>query len=199
LNYFRRKEKTFQNCKKRLENYEQELKKLITLDSFNTHMLRGFERFLLSDKKKTKGRNTFHTIMKMTRSFWNFVGVEMKSYGVELTALFGKIRYKLTEEVYVRPIYISDAERDTIYKAELDDERLQWVRDIFISQCHVGASIGDLMRFTIANVNNGMLTYIAHKTKDNKPITISVQLTDIAKEIISKYDIPESSLLPFRS
>lgn len=185
--------------KRHLESYEKKVKKSITLNSFNIDMLRGFERFLSGDKKKPKGRNTLHTIMKMTRSFWNFAIVEMKSKGVELPPLFGRDGYKLPEEVYGKPIYITDSERDAIYNAKLEDEKLKWVRDIFIFQCHVGARIGDLMTFTKANVNNGVLSYVARKTKDNKPVTITVPLTNVAKEIINKYDLPDKRLLPFRS
>jgi len=185
--------------KRHWESYEKKQKKPITFNSINIDMLRDFERFLSRDKKKPKGRNTLHTIMKMTRSFWSFAILEMKSNGVELPPLFGKDGYKLPEEVYGKPIYITDAERDIIYNAKLEDEKLNWVRDIFIFQCHVGARIGDLLTFTKANVNNGVLSYVARKTKDNKPVTISVPLTEVAKEIISKYDLPDNRLLPFRS
>jgi integrase len=137
--------------------------------------------------------------MKMTRSFWNFTLIEMKSKGVELPTVFGKDGYKLPEEVYGKPIYITDAERDLIFKANLEDERLKWVRDVFIFQCHVGARIGDLLKFTKSNVNDVSLSYIARKTKDKKPVTISIPLTEVAKEIISRYDLPDGRLLPFRS
>ena len=51
------------------ESYEKMLNQPITFNSFNFDMSRGFERFLTGDKKRPKGRNTMHTIMKMTRSF----------------------------------------------------------------------------------------------------------------------------------
>jgi integrase len=101
--------------------------------------------------------------------------------------------------VYGRPIYITDEERDIIYTAQLEDDRLKWVRDIFIFQCHVAARVGNLFKFTKSNVNNGVLTYIARKTKDKKPVTISIPLTDTAKAILNKYDLPDGRLLPFRS
>jgi integrase len=63
----------------------------------------------------------------------------------------------------------------------------------------VGARVGDLFNFTKSNVNNGTLTYIARKTKDKKPVTISIPLTEVAKAIINKYDLPDGRLLLFRS
>jgi len=199
INISEGRKRHIKTVKRHWECYEKKLKKPITFISVNMDMLRGFERFLAGDKKKPKGRNTLHTIMKMTRSFWNFAIVEMKSNGVELPQLFGRGGYRLPEEVYGKPIYITDVERDLIYNAKLEEEKLIWVRDIFIFQCHVGARIGDLKTFTKANVNNGVLSYIARKTKDNKPITISIHLTEVAKEIIKKYDLPDNKLLPFRS
>lgn len=181
------------------EKYEATIKPHITFESFNIDLLRGFERYLATDKTKPKGRNTLHTIMKITRSFWNFAIIEMKNQGTILPQVFGINGYKLPEEVYGRPIYITDFERDMIYDAKLEDTRLDWVRDVFIFQCHVGARIGDLVNFTKANVSNGVLSYIARKTKDNKPITISIPLTKVAQEIIDKYDLPDGRLLPFRS
>lgn len=199
INISEGRKKHIKTVKRHWENYEKKIKRPISLESFNLDLLRGFEHFLSSDKKKPKSRNTMHSIMKMTRSFWNFTIIEMKSKGVELPTVFGKDGYKLPEEVYGKPIYITDAERDQIFNANLEDERLKWVRDVFIFQCHVGARIGDLLKFTKSNVNDGSLNYIARKTKDKKPVTISIPLTEVAKEIIGRYDLADGRLLPFRS
>jgi len=189
----------FKTVKNHWKSFETDRKKQVTLTSFSMDTLRDFERYLATNKEKPKGRNTLHSILKMTRSFWNFAIIEMKSKGVELPDLFGKDGYTIPEEVYGRPIYITDEERDMIYNAKLDEERLNWVRDIFIFQCHIGARVGDLINFTKSNVNNGTLNYIARKTKDKKPVTISIPLTEVAKAIINKYDLPDGRLLPFRS
>lgn len=116
-----------------------------------------------------------------------------------LLEVFRKDSYTIPEEVYGRPIYITDEERDMIYNAKLDDDRLIWVRDIFVFQCHVGLRGGELFNFRKSNINNCSLTQIARKTKDKKPVTISIPLTEVAKTIIDKYDLPERRLLPFRS
>ena len=199
INISEGRKRHFKTVKNHWKSFEIDRKKAITFTNFSIDTLRDFERYLATNNEKPKGRNTLHSILKMTRSFWNFAQTEMKSKGVILPDLFGKDGYKIPEEVYGRPIYITDEERDLIYAANLEEDRLKWVRDIFIFQCHVGARVGDLFQFTKANVNNGVLSYIARKTKDHKPVSISIPLTDVAKEILSRYDLPDGKLLPFRS
>ena len=199
INISEGRKRHFKTVKNHWKSFEKDRKKPITFTNFSIDTLRDFERYLATNKEKPKGRNTLHSILKMSRSFWSFAQTEMKSKGVLLPDLFGKDGYKIPAEVYGRPIYITDEERDLIYAANLEEDRLKWVRDIFIFQCHVGARVGDLFQFTKANVNNGVLSYIARKTKDHKPVSISIPLTDVAKEILSRYDLPDGKLLPFRS
>jgi integrase len=52
---------------------------------------------------------------------------------------------------------------------------------------------------TKANIIKGNIEYIAGKTKDNKPRVARVPLTEKAKAILAKYDLPDNQLLPFIS
>lgn len=179
---------------------------VLTFDTITADTLRAFEEFLLSEQvevKKTKqvrparGLNALHTIFAMSRTFWNHARKELKDQGIVINYPFDS--YKIPSETYGTPIFITLAERNKLYDATIVIERLAQVRDIFIFQCLTGGRIGDLTKWTKSNINNGVLSYIAGKTKENKPKTITVPLTAKAIEILSRYDLPDKKLLPFIS
>lgn len=102
---------------------------------------------------------------------------------------------------YGDPIYITKKERNTIMNFDLSlRPKLAIQRDIFIFQSLVGCRIDDYFRLTWDNIQNGVLCYIPHKTKDGNPRTARIPLTKKAKEILERYkDEKRKSLLPFIS
>lgn len=63
-------------------------------------------------------------------------------------------------------------------------------------QCLIGCRMGDIPRLTKANIVNGAIEYIPHKTKDENPMTVRVPLNDKAKAILERYSRRKRSLLP---
>lgn len=105
-------------------------------------------------------------------------------------------QFKIKGEIYGAPICMTKKERDYLYSKEIVDERLAKVRDIFCFQCFVGCRVGDLVELTRENIVDGVLIYSPNKTKEN-PTLVKVPLSNIAKEILSRYDLPDGKLLPF--
>lgn len=127
------------------------------------------------------------------------------------------------EPVYGTPYYISIDERNKIAntdltaawklqkenqteekadkKKELPLSTLLTQRDIFVFQCEVGCRVSDLVRFTEANVENGILSYIAKKTKNIKGTVINIPLTQESVRLVEKYRgvDPDGKLFPFIS
>jgi len=171
--------------------------KRITFNTFTADTLKKFEKYLLTDKKHPRGVNTAHAIIKLTRAFWNYCRRELRDKGINLHYPFEN--YSIPAEVYTKPIYITKEERDALYSFEPELESLQRVRDIFVFQCLIGARVGDLCKLTKDNISDGILSYIPRKTKDDKPVVVSVPLSTKALEIISRYDLPGGRLLPFIS
>lgn len=89
-----------------------------------------------------------------------------------------------------RPVYLSMDERNILANFDFSDDELMSIqRDIFIFQCFVGCRYGDLIRLTPANVNNGVLEYVAGKTRKNKePAQPRIPLSKMAKRLIDRYD-----------
>ncbi len=104
------------------------------------------------------------------------------------------------------PVYISCEERNVIAEANLSaiwdtmpkEERkkvrmslktLEQQRDIFVFHCLVGARVGDLIRLTEGHINDGMLVYTPHKTRNScEEVTQArVPLHPKALALIKKY------------
>lgn len=162
----------------------------IEFHEITNQILSEFQDFLRIDKKP-KGANTISTNLKRLRTFFGFA--RQKNW----TTSDPFKNFNIIQENYGEPIYLTKDERDLLYNTNLtDNPRLEKVRDIFIFQCLIGARVGDLIKLKHENIINGNLTYIQNKTKDEKPVSVSIPLTPKAKSILSKYNLPDS-LLPF--
>lgn len=107
-------------------------------------------------------------------------------------------RFKVKEEVYGTPYYLTIEERRALAEATMPTDALAVIRDIFVFQCCVGCRVGDLAKLTKSNVIGGALEYVPRKTKDGHPITVRVVLNATATAIINKYsDRDDERLLPF--
>ena len=104
--------------------------------------------------------------------------------------------FEYAAETYGDPIYLTIAERDHLFNATIEDPTLSQIRDIFCLQSFIGCRYGDLMRFTQSNINNGILSYIAAKTKNDGERIAKVPLSGKAKQIIERYNLPDGRLLP---
>ncbi|MFA5970787.1 MAG: phage integrase SAM-like domain-containing protein [Lentimicrobiaceae bacterium] len=189
--------------------FESSRKLKITIDNVTIDLLRDFEKYLREESTRPKARNndeqisspkgvnTIHTIMVMTRAFFNFAKKEMKQNEIEIHYPFGPDGYEVPSEVYGNPIYITKEERNDLFNASVSSERLKRVRDIFVFQCLIGVRVGDLSKLTKLNIQDNILSYIPRKTKDGKPVTVNVPLSKNALDILSRYDFPDGRLLPF--
>jgi integrase len=191
------------------KQYEASRGIVISFDTVNDTLLKDFENYLRTESTKPKskkndeivlspkGINTIHSILSITRSFWNFSQKALSKMGIEISYPFGINGHQVPGEKYAKPIYLSIAERDHLLSLSLPSIRLQHIRDIFVFQSLIGARVGDMCRMTKANIQNNILTYIPSKTAKKEPTPITVPLNKKALEILSKYDLPGGQLLPF--
>lgn len=161
-----------------------------TFSEINEEYLKKLQDFLIDTGLSN---NTVSTQMKMFSAFLNYAVTK------EWTKENPFKKFKKIQEVYDRPISLSVEERDLLYSAKIDTPYLDRVREIFLFQCYVGCRIGDLLKLKKENIIDGCLEYIPEKTKNSKSNMVRVPLSDKAKEIIEKYNIPDGTLLPFIS
>ena len=101
--------------------------------------------------------------------------------------------------IYGDPIYLNIEERDLIFNLDLSDSSnlFRAYRDMFMWQCLTGVRMGDIPRLTKANIVNGALEYMPHKTQKSTGITVRVPLNSKAKEILKRYEDRTTTLFPY--
>ena len=177
---------------------------LLELDHFlvNEHEIarrpeyrRVYGRMRAKELPKPRSRNTLLDYTNILRAF--FVWARASGY-TDNDPFVGIVSGTAH---YGTPYYITIEERNRIYRTDLSRHpSLAAQRDIFVFQCLVGCRVGDLVRLTKADVVDGVLVYIPHKTVTTHPQTLRIPLTPTAQEIVDRYaDLPGQKLLPFIS
>ena len=149
-----------------------------------------------SYKLEERGNNIMVTRKKALKAFFNW----MNENGYTKNRPFDGI--KIGSEKYGTPYFLSLAERNMVAGHDFSGNRhLETQRDIFIFQCLIGCRVGDLMKLTPANVIDGILEYIPHKTRGENPVVLKVPLNERARAIAKKYEgkDPLGRLFPFIS
>jgi site-specific recombinase XerD len=185
----------------------------LSFDSISPAVLRDIERFLFEEHKyfeshpeiykavpetrtpAPRGQNTINGIFTKLRTLFIWANQAEKTTANPFRT------FKIKEDTYGTPYYITVEERNRLYKTNLSRHpKLAIQRDIFVFQCLIGCRFGDLSRMTKSNRINGAIEYIARKTRDGRPVTVRVPLNTIAKEILDRYNNhDELGLLPFIS
>lgn len=158
----------------------------------NNPVQRSDRKQIISDR----GHNVIVKHMEVVKEFFNW----LNNQGITDNRPFAKI--KLETEKYGDPYYLTLEERNFVADADMaacrarikaaggnakEVETLEPQRDIFIFQCCVGCRVSDLKRFTPANIDNGVLTYIPKKTKGETPKAVRVPLNSRARALVEKY------------
>lgn len=207
--YSRYRAFSFRRVIRSLHRYGVIRDRAITFDTLNERMLADFERFLADeyryasdptfaelyadarDATEERGANTTNGMLVQLRTFIRWCVAQ----GLTNNNPFA--RYKVKENIYGTPYYLTLEERRTLYECELPPH-LATIRDIFVFQCCVGCRVGDLVKLTPDNVIDGALEYVPRKTKEGNPVTVRVVLNATATEIVERYrDRSEGMLLPF--
>lgn len=152
-----------------------------------------------------RGDNTIIKLKKKLKAFF----VWLNETNVTTNRPFEGI--KIGSERFGTPYYISIDERNKIAETDLDkvwsamdeEERktiretykcdmpistLNVQRDVFVFHCFVGCRVGDLLTLTEKNIENGILVYTPHKTKDEEEsVQARIPLHPKAIALIEKY------------
>lgn len=145
--------------------------------------------------KTPRGKNTVSDRMKVISTFFKWCETN------KIISWNPFSQFKIEQQVYCTPYYISIEERNKLYTTNLSRHPFYArMRDIFVFQCMIGCRISDLYSFTRRNLIDNCIQYVPRKTKDKTPKTVKVPLNSIAKEILDKYaDADREALLPYAS
>lgn len=183
----------------------------LTYECINSELLRVIEAFIHTEHTlfekhpdiyiavpdsrapKQRGRNRTNKIFRYLRTIIRWA-IEEKH-----TSITSFPKFKIEQDVYGTPFYISNIERKNLYNFDLSEvPELAIQRDIFVFQCVIGCRVGDLLKLTKSSIINDAVEYIPRKTKDGRPVTVRVPLNKTSREIIKRYSHFEGeNLLPF--
>jgi len=158
-------------------------------EKLTVQYLTDFQNYLLADCNLSK--NSAIAELRRLRSFISY------AFRHEWTTQNAFQSFRVEAETYGDPVFITTEERNMLFDATIENERLARVRDIFVFQCLIGCRVGDLVKLKRKNIINGFVEYIAGKTQDDNPRVARVPLTPAALTILSRYNLPNGDLLPY--
>jgi len=167
----------FQSDKNKLQKYSDEINYELTTLSID---LNDYKIFL----NKSRTNNTVVTIMKRLRTFYNW----LKSENIIDKSPFDNIKFtdKIGSEIYQEPICMTREELTQLYDAKMKTKHKEVVKDMFCLQASLGCRVGDFIRLTYDNIQNGQLIYFPKKTSEFADKVV-VPLSKRAEAIINKY------------
>jgi len=171
----------------------------LVVDKATSQDLAEFAAFLRTedatpDDPISRSQNTINSKMRRLSAVFRWLVTNDKCVNNPFA------KYVVPADVYGTPIYLTIAERDKLaaFPFARECDRIQ--RDIFVFQCHVGCRVSDLVSFTPANIEDGMIQYIQKKLKRSNASVVRVPLSQAALDIVERYkDLPDGRLLPFIS
>jgi len=175
--------KDYNNTYNHLEEFQKYTGKSLNWKSM------GYEFYLdLVEFLKTEQDMKGSTIDKVIKNVKVFLGYADLQDTLEVNQDFkktvsGKSLFAKVNKEEAEHVYLNESEIQQITDAQMGEERLSEIRDLFIIGCWSGLRISDLKRLERGNIKNGLLSIIAQKT--SKKVTIPI--TDELQTVLNKY------------
>lgn len=190
-------QRNFRNLARTVQRFEVIRGKKWAIETISTDELREFKKFLIAEptyrldsqwhelykdvRITERGQNTLSKMLSQFRTIVKW------AYKMGYTTEQPFIRFKVEQEKYGTPYFLTFEERDKVAALRLDDEKMMTYRDIFILQCYIGCRVSDLFRLGPTNVVEGRLEYVPLKTSRESMQVVRVPLHPVAAEIIMRY------------
>ena len=178
-------------CKRHLTNYIKSEYKLSDIDlrEINYSFIVGFESYLITQCKCNS-----NTTAKFIQKFRSIVIVAMNN-GQILRDPFANYKISLKK---VDRGYLTDEELKRIIQKDIENERLERIRDIFVFSCYTGLAYIDIKNLREKNISKGFDGNLWIQTKRQKTnVQTAVPILDVAQIILEKYKgLPNGVLLP---
>ncbi|MCG9899686.1 MAG: site-specific integrase [Hydrotalea sp.] len=150
------------------------------IDKLDNNFINDYDFFL-----RTVKRCSHNTTVKYIKNFSKIVRICSNNGWLEKYP-FTNYKQKTKE---VERVFLSQNEIDSIYIKDMNNNRLEAVRDIFIFSCYTGLAYIDVQKLTSENIvtgiDGGKWININRQKTDVKS---SIPLLPVAEEIINKYE-----------
>lgn len=189
--------RNFENLSRIIQRFEVIRGKAWGIEVATTDELREFKHFLLTEgnykkdpkwatlykgvKISQRGQNTIAKTLSQLRTVFKW------AHTMGYTTVQPFQRFKVEQERYGTPYFLTLEERDRVAALRLEDDTLATYRDIFILQCYIGCRVSDLFRLGPDNVVEGHLEYVPLKTSKETMQYVRIPLHPVAAGIVLKY------------
>jgi integrase len=188
-----------------LSEFEIFYERKVLLRNFNDIFLDELMEFMKTERPKetvlsdgsryqykTKGRMQKGTIRKRLDGLNEFFKYLERQGVVQPNDFIRKLRSEIRPSNKSK-VTLTIEEVHTLYRFDFQDKMQNEVKDLFVFICFTGLRWSDIERFDSRFIikYNDELVYnvVPKKTQDSSEVEIFIPLCDIAKEILSKYDM----------
>ncbi len=170
----------FKRIKLLLEEYQKTKRTRLSIENIATKLfLDKFFSFLIEDKNQLN--NTAYKNIQFLKTFLSWANTSGFTTNTNYKAFKTK-----SEKNEV--IYLTKDEFLTLYNLDIDNERLERVRDLFIYQCSTGVRYSDIQNISREDIHGATWNLRTQKTHQ----LLEIPLNEYALSVLAKYkDYPQ--------
>lgn len=164
----------FKRVKALLEDYQKANRENMDFDKITPLFFTKFYSFLIENKNMLN--NTANKNIQFLKTFLIWANTNGYTENSSYKAFKSKSE---ANEV----IYLTEPELMKLYDLQIEEERLQRVRDIFVFQCFTGVRYSDIQNISREDIKNSTWSVRTQKTHQ----IIEIPLNSYALSILAKY------------
>lgn len=177
--------KEFTTCKNRLLAYEEHIGKKLHFSDMNLTFSDSFNIYLFNKGYESGTiEKTFAILRTMLNHFYSR-RIELK---IELTDTFRERNWKRGRKSINEPHPFTKEDFQKLKETVITSATLNKVRDRVLFQCSTGLRYSDAFRIKPSMVVNDCIKIEPVKTVNKKNNTIFINLNNLSKSILNKYD-----------
>lgn len=174
--------KKYITLKNILAEFEQIKNYKLTFSKINNSFLSEFTDFCYD--KRDHSTNTFRRNLGLFKTFMKWAYTNRLTYNNTFES------FQKPKAIVPKMVALSLIEIEQIANAEMENEKLTRVRDVFVFQCLTGMRFNELKRINKANIQNGHV--VLKETKDINKVEREIPLSRLSTKILKKhkYSLP---------
>lgn len=175
--------KRYKNIKNILIDFEKDKKFKLTFSNIDKSFYLEFTEYCIDDKKHIN--NTYVRNLGLFKTFMLWALNNKYTYNQEFKT-FNAGENRTLKKVITKQIALNLDDLKALMTKELNNQRLEKVRDVFVFACLTGMRFGELSLINKSNVINNEI--ILKEEKDTTKEERYIPLTDLSRYILTKYD-----------
>lgn len=148
----------------------------ILLSDVNHDLVDQYIEYLINEFGLSN--QTIQNHVKFLRNISKYA--DRKGYEVSKDYLDFSFRAEKTQRI----VFLTEDELERLITKDYNSDLLRKVADIYVFACHTGLRYSDLSQVTHDNINGGVLTFTATKTRKEQKVSLS----DTCCGILDRYD-----------